>query len=75
MRYPLQRADQIRSLEVLAIVSPHILQDLADIQVAELVDHIAHKTRLADGLLDLAEALGDHLLAADNTRHRARHLA
>ncbi len=71
----LQRADEVGPLEVLGLVRPEVLELLGNVEVAKLVQHVAHQARLADGLLDVREALLHHLLAADDARHRASHLA
>jgi hypothetical protein len=71
----LQGADEVGPLEILGVVRPEILELLGDIELAKLVQHVAHQAGLADGLLDFLEPVLHHLLAADHTRHRAGHFA
>ena len=75
LRNPLQRPDQVRPLQVLALVRPQVLELLSNVDFAKLVQHVAHQARLANGALHLLKAVGNHLLAAHDARDRARHLA
>lgn len=68
----LQRPDQVRALEVLGLVRPHVLQDLGDVEIAELVDDIAHEARLADCPLHLIEPRRHDVLAAHDAGYGAR---
>lgn len=71
----LEGPDKICPLQVLGFVSPKILQLLGDVEIAKLVKDVAHEPGLANGLLDVAESLGDNLLATNYTGYRTRHLA
>jgi hypothetical protein len=71
----LKSADEVGSLEILGVVRPEVLQLLCNVKLAKLVEHVAHQPGLADRLLDLLEPVLHHLLAADDARHGAGHLA
>jgi hypothetical protein len=71
----LQGADQVSPLQILGLVRPQVFQLLGKVEIAKLVQHVAHQARLTDRLLDLLEAVLHHLPAADHARHRAGDLA
>ena len=67
----LQRSDKVCPLKIFRIVGPQVLELLREVELAKLVEHIAHQARLADSFLHLVEALLYNFLAANDAGNRA----